>query len=124
MAILSTVRRAIFTGQDIRNTSYAYTSDIETGAEDGWITEKADDITVQYCVATLTATSLTIRIEGKTGSGRIAEIYTKKIISADTIDQLVPISEKVAKIRVGCKVITNASPNIFYGEVHLTERMR
>jgi len=89
-----------------------------------WLPCKADEIVVQCCTATLTASTMSVRIEGRfPASNRTAEIYGYTVTTADSIDRLINVTERLAEIRVGAKVANSASvPNVFYSSIVLSEK--
>jgi len=122
MSIISQTGRSIFSGTNVATTNYIYTSEGGSASTDGWYSAKYDHVVVQAGVATLTATTLTYRVEGKFSAlDRPAEIYTATVTTADTIDQLVNIAEKMNEIRIGVKVDSTASPNNFYAGISYAE---
>lgn len=126
MAILSQSGLTFFNGTSIESTTnYIYTSIGSTGADDGWKQTKTDHVLLQTCVATLSASHLYIRVEGKYDGGlsRAASILATTFSSEQSIDSLIEISEKVKEIRVGVKAdSTNyATPNNYYAGLCLCE---
>jgi len=123
VSVQSQSGRWFFNGTDITATSnYIYNSDGDTDSEAGVVTCKSDSVLVQYCAATLSATTLYLRVEGRFDPmDRWAEVYSNSITTADTIDQLVNVTEVFKEIRVGVKVNNSATPNIFYAGVCVTE---
>jgi hypothetical protein len=116
MTILSQSSRYFHNGSSVASTVYDY--------GEGWQTVKWDDNLIAVCCATLTASTLTYRVEGRFDSyERPAEIYSQDKTSADSIDQLINVTESLKEIRVGVKVDdASATPNIFYSGICLTER--
>jgi len=116
MTIINSTGRVFFSQYNaVATPSYVYTSAAATGSEDGWIAAKADNNGVAICVATLTASYLYYRIEGRFDTyGRPIEIYSKTKTSADSIDQFIRITEQVKELRIGVRTDSNASPNYFY----------
>ena len=116
MAIITSTGRVFYTKYDVVATpSYVYTSNASTGAEDGWIAAKADNNGVAISVATLTASRLMYRIEGRFDTyNRPIEIYSKTKTAVDSIDQFIRVTEQVKQLRIGVRVSSNASPNIIY----------
>ena len=114
MSVMSQGVNTFFSGESIVATSFTY-SDSEKC--------KAEEIVVQVGVPTLTATSLTYRIEGLFPSAtRWAEIYSEKVTAETTVDKLINITERVQYMRVGAKIVNvTATPNNFYCSVNLTE---
>ena len=125
MAILSQSGRTIFSGTNVATTGFIYTPAGGSGTTDGWYSNRANHVVVQICTATLTATTLSYRIEGKFNPlDRPAEIYSKDVTTADSIDQLINVVERVNEIRVGVKVDNAAaSPNNFYSGISFAEVM-
>ncbi len=126
MGVQAQSGRMFFNGYNVVATSnYVYNSSGGTNATAGLFPAKADEVLVQYAVATLTATSLSFRIEGKFDKmDRWAEVYSKTQTSVTTVDQLVQVSERFSNIRVGAKINnddgSNAT-NVFYAGLCLTE---
>ena len=130
MAILSHSGRKFFTAYNIASTNFVYTSNASAGADDGWITSKADHVGVQVCTATLdsdVSATLTYRIEGRAETiDRAASINVGEVTANQSIDTLIDIDERMKELRVGVKVSAvaaspTASPNAFYAGIFLTE---
>jgi len=117
--------KILFNGAAITaTTNYVYNAAESSAATSGWIdVDGYNNILVQVCVATLTASALTYRIEGKwQPMGRAAEIYTEEVTATQLIDELIEVSELVASIRIGVKSEeTDATPNNFHAGVIMTE---
>jgi hypothetical protein len=115
--ILSQSIRTVFNGTDVTaTTNYTY------GV--GWVRSKADKVAVHMSCATLNASSLSYRIEGKfTNSNydRVASLAVGSLTSAQDIDKIIAISNYVDERRVGVKANNSATPNNFYSSVVLTE---
>jgi hypothetical protein len=116
MTIVSQTARFFHNGSAVASTNYDY--------GEGWIAAKGDDCLVAVCCATLTASTLTYRIEGKFDTyDRATEIYSQDKTSVDSVDQLINVTERLKEIRVGVKVDdASATPNYFYSGLCLTER--
>jgi len=113
--ITSQTGRNFFTACNVASTGYIYTSAGASGANDGWITSKSDYTILAYCCATLSASSLTFRVEGRWADyNRPVEIYVASVNTINDIDQVLTLTEKLKEIRVGVKVNNTATPNIFY----------
>ena len=129
MSIISHSGRNFFSAYSVvatPNTGYVYNSSGEVGSEAGWIQCKTDEICIAYAVATLTATTLLVRIEGRFDTyNRAASLYTDQITSAQAIDKIIRIEQKIKEVRVGVRTdadnILVASPNIFYAGLCLSE---
>ncbi len=130
MAILSHIGRKFFDGYNVASTNFVYTANASTGADDGWISCKADYVGVQVCAATLdsdVAPTLTYRVEGRAETiNRAASINVGEFSSAENIDTLITITPKMKEIRVGVKVSsvasdTSASYNSFYAGIFMSE---
>jgi len=129
MSIISNSGRNFFSAYSVLatpNTGYVYNSEGDTDSEAGWIPCKSDEICVAFATATLTATTLLMRIEGRFDTyNRSASLYAEEVTSAQTIDKIVRIPEKVKEVRVGVRTdavnILVASPNIFYAGLCLSE---
>lgn len=127
--IVSNSGRNFFSGYNVLatpNTGFVYNSDGDTDSEAGWVTCRADEISIAFAAATLTATTLLLRVEGRFDTyNRAASIYSDAITSAQTIDKIVRIDEKIKEVRVGVRTdadnILVASPNIFYAGLCLSE---
>ena len=129
MSIISNSGRNFFTAYSVLatpNTGYVYNSSGSTDADDGWIACKSDEVCIAFAAATLTATTLQVRIEGRFDTyDRSASIHAEDITTAQTISKLYRVTEKVKEVRVGVKTdadnILVASPNIFYAGICLSE---
>jgi len=129
MSIISNSGRNFFSAYEVVATpltGYVYNPSGDTDSEAGWITCKSDEVCVAFAVATLTATTLLVRIEGRFDTyDRSASIYTEGITSAQSISKIVRIEHKVKEVRVGvrtdAKDISAAQPNIFYAGLCLSE---
>ena len=123
MSVVSQSGRWFFNGANVTATSnYVYDSDGSIGDDAGAITCKSDSVLIQYCAATLSASTLYFRIEGRfSPMNRWAEVYSRTITSANSIDQLVNVTERFKEIRVGTKVNNSATPNVLYVGVCNTE---
>ena len=113
----------IRSGEDVGSATYVYTDGDLSGAEDGWYNAKYDSIIVQVGVATLTASSMTYRIEGREkGSGnRPANILTASLNATSLIDTFVEVSEHVGQIRVGLLIDNTSTPNNVYTKLIMTD---
>ena len=112
--IISHSYRAIFSGTNIDSTSYVYDENGNSGADDGWVTAREDKVWLEYTVATLTATSVEIRVEGRSTSSKTASVYCTTVTSEMTIGKLVHIEPIVKELRIGVKANNTASPNNVY----------
>ena len=129
MSIISNSGRNFFSGYNVLATpltGFVYNSDGDTDSEAGWITCRADEVSIAYAAATLTATTLLLRIEGRFDTyDRAASLYSAAVTSSQTIDKIVRIAEKVKEVRIGVRTdadnILVASPNIFYAGLCLSE---
>lgn len=127
MSITSQVSRTFFNGYNVTATSnFIYNTSESIAATSGWVKCKSDYVVVQCGIATLNATSIKYRIEGKfTGLNRPASILAASYISATSKDLFHTISDRFEYIRVGVKVecasSVAASPNNFYAGVCLTD---
>ncbi len=123
MAIVAQTSRTLFNGTNIVSSAgFCYNASRSTAATSGWFRSKADHILVQIGCATLTATSVTYRVEGKIdGIDRIASVAVGAIAQADNIDKIVAISEKYSYVRLGIKTVIDASPNNVWAGLALAE---
>jgi len=114
---------SIYGGYNVVATSnYVYSTTASTGAEDGWYTQKPDQVLITVGVATLTATTLSLRIEGRYPThDRAFEIYQVDYTSITSIDESLIITETCPEVRVGVKVNNSASPNNIYCGLCRTE---
>lgn len=118
MTILSHTTRTFYNNYSVNTDTYVYTSNASSGANDGWIPSRYDSILVQTRVATLTATSLTVRIEGRSaGYSKVASIYCFKNTGTTSVDRAINIAERVAEIRIGVKIDKTSTPNNFYSGI-------
>ena len=124
--ITTSTARTIFKSQDIQSTSYVYTANASTGADDGWISGKNEFNYVQVYLGTINATSLTIRVEGRTidsaGENRAASLHVESYTAKHSMDKVITISEKFNQIRVGAKIDATATPNNLHVRVIQTDR--
>ena len=127
MSVVSQSVRTFFTGHNVATLAYIYNSNDGNYATSGWVSSKADHAVVQICIATLNASSITYRVEGKFDTlDRKADIYNETVATADSIDKLIVIAEHVKEIRVGVKcgkMVSSplGSPCNFYAGIVLTE---
>ena len=119
MSITSNTGVSLFTNYDMDASSgYVYNEDGEYAADTGWTSARSDNIAVSVCVATLTASSLYYRIEGRTKSyTRPVEIYSKTKTAVDSIDQLINICEPLDEIRVGVRTDCAATVAFYSGVI-------
>ena len=115
----------VFTGESVNTSTYTYNTS-------GWYTNKhADEVILQFKVATLTATSLTLRLEGKSismsstaSANSTASLFCGTYTGAHSIGVTQRIVTKMPKIRLGAKIDLNSSPNNIYANISFIERMR
>ena len=121
--------RKFFDGYNVASSNFVYTANGSTGADDGWIAAKGENVVIQVCLATLqsTAASLIYRIEGRFDTvNRAASIYSDKLESTCEIDNIINIVERVKEIRVGARISDVpaspvASPTNFYAGICISE---
>ena len=115
MPISTSIATTIFKSTPITAKTYIYTSAGGAGAEDGWISGKRDFNYLQVGLGTLTATSVTIRVEGRSvdseGIDRSASLVVETYTATHSIDKVITISEKYKELRVGAKIDAAATPN-------------
>jgi len=128
MSIINSFHQAFFDGYNtVATTDYVYNSDGDTDSEAGWVRCVGDDVIVMYNVATLVATTLSYRIEGRYDSStRALEISGADKTTTSGIDQVISISAyPVKEVRVGVKIDADdpgtQNPNIFYSSVIVRE---
>lgn len=87
-------------------STHIYDDSGNSGANDGWV-----DITglnngaITLNVPVVNSGTITFRIESQTGSSTLAgEIITKHFTAVTTIGYVIPIVEKLSKVRVGAIV--------------------
>lgn len=102
-------------------TNYVYTSAGATGADDGWVDARADNLAVQISIASLNASNVRYRIEGKSNTyTRPCIISTGTLLSTSSYDQVISVTPPVRNIRVGVKATNLATPatnNIYVGVI-------
>lgn len=122
MAISTISPINLFSGTDITTTTYTY----NTG---GWLKRRGDNTTLQLEVATLNATSITFRLEGRATTGdRSASIYSETFTGKTNIAKLIDKSDfPMSEYRLGAKVTTASSvapsPNNVYASLISTEHV-
>lgn len=123
MAVLSQSSRTFFSGTNITaTTNFIYNANESTAATSGWIAAKADYIDVHCECASLAASALTYRIEGRfDGLNRAASLHCQTVTASDTIGRIHNISNHIKEVRIGVKAMNSASPNNFYAGIVLTE---
>ena len=122
MSIVTRYTETLYNKYAVVATNFVYDSDGSTDADAGWKSAKSDELAFQFNVATLNATYLEYRIEGKnTGYERICEIANATISTAGGLDTVVSITEPVKYVRVGIKLNNDATPNSFYGALLKSE---
>jgi len=123
MSRLSQSSRILYNGYSVTaTTDYVYNDSGSSAATSGWLDRTVDECVLQFGCATLTASTLSIRIEGrKNSSGRAAEIYSLDITAVDTIDRFINVIEAVDDLRVGVKVSDSTATNTIYSSILLAE---
>lgn len=123
--ILSQSAKTIFNGTDINaTTNFVYNSDLESDSNTGWISARADKVAVHLSCATLNATYLTYRVEGRITDGgytRVASMVAGTINATTNLDKVVSVDDYVNEVRLGVKANAAATPNNFYGRIIFTE---
>ena len=98
--IRSGQKRDLFSGDNIATTGYTYSD---------WVSTKYDSLAVQAQVATLVASWITLRVEGRYDSNsREASVYAERFTSTHRIAEIVNVTADYGEVRVGA----NASPHI------------
>ena len=122
MTVLGQSFNSIYNGYNVTATDYIYTADSLSGAGDGWVSQRADEKILTIGVATLTASIISMRIEGRYPvHNRAFEIYSRNYTTITTIDESITITENCPQIRIGVKVNNSASPNNIYCGLCYTE---
>ena len=123
MPVIGFDERPVFTGQSINTSTYTYSTE-------GWISRKSsDEIMLQFKLATLTATSLTVRLEGKSiamsavaSANSEASLFCKTYTAKHNIGTVERIQTKAAKVRLGALIDINSSPNNVYANLIFIEK--
>jgi hypothetical protein len=130
MAISTISGYRFFSNYLVASSNFVYNSNASTNSTAGWANARAEHVAVQVCVATLdtvTAKPLIYRIEGKNNTiNRSASIYVATVSAAQGIDQIVNISERFDRVRIGVKLTSVpasplASPTYFHSGLILAE---
>lgn len=127
MSIINIDSKTFFSNYNVvATTDYVYNSDGDTDSEAGWLRCVGNDVMVTYNVATLVATTLSYRVEGRLNSStRTLDLSSADKTTTSGIDQVISITYPITDVRVGVKVDANdtliASPNIFYAGVIIRE---
>ena len=115
MSIVSNTKDTLYDGYSVASTGYVYTSEGSTALTDGWYSARYDENILQIGVATLNATYIEYRIEGRAAGGtRPAEIFNASLTSATALDTLISVAEHMNEVRVGVKANNTATPNNTY----------
>ena len=122
MPISTISAKSLYSSYSVEDSSYVYTKNASTGADDGWVSARADNVAVQVRCGTLNATSVGYRIEGRSDTyTKACDIYNASITSAQTIDTIINVVEKVKEIRVGVCIDYSSTPNDFHAGVILVD---
>jgi hypothetical protein len=114
-------------GKPVASTNYQYRSFVGTwgvGATSGQITvDMADSYAITYKIATMTSPKVGIRVEGKFGDKRWANLYTASINAAMTIDEVINSEVGVSYIRLGFRAqdVTATTDNVVYADLLVSE---
>ena len=106
--IIAGQKQVLWDGSNVASKTYTYGN--------GWVSSKYNSVGVQYRCATLTASWVTIRIEGRYDSGsREASVYSERITAVQTIDKLANVVLDIGQVRAGviCSPVS-ATPNNVY----------
>ena len=116
----------VFIRKNIDTSTFTY----NTG---GWYTNKgADEVVLQFQLASLAATSLTIRLEGQSislsnvvaSNYSVASLFCKQYTTKHNIATVERIVTKMPRIRLGAKIDTTATPNYIYAGISFIEKSR
>lgn len=123
MTITAIQGRSIYSGYNVTATSgFVYSTTASTDSSAGWFSCRGDNVLVTVGLATLNATYVEYRIEGKFDThNRPFTIYNASLNSVTIIDTPVVVSERCSQLRVGVKVNNAATPNNFYCGLCLAE---
>lgn len=99
----------LFSGESITTSNYTY----NTG---GWQKKRGDKTVLQLEVATLNATSITFRLEGRASSNnRAASVYSETFTAVTGIPKLIEKNDfPMHEYRLGVKINKVATPNNIY----------
>lgn len=122
MAISTQNAESYFSSYNVEaTTNYVYTSTGATGSDDGWVDARADRLAVQIGLASLNASNVRYRIEGKSNTyTRSCKIYSATLTSTSSYDNIINVTEPVRQLRIGVKctnIATPATNNIYVGVV-------
>lgn len=122
MPITTISGKSLFSSYPVESSTYVYTKNASTGADDGWVSARAVNVAVQVRCGTLNATSLKYRIEGRSDTyTKACDIYNASITAAQDIDTIINIAERVKEIRVGARIDFSSTPNNFHAGVILAD---
>ena len=106
-------KKVMWEGDNVASKTFAYGN--------GWVSSTYNSIAAQIYVATLTASFVTVRVEGRFDSdSRAASIYCERYTTAHTISKLINVVADVGNLRVGAIASPPASvPNNLYVDLLL-----
>jgi hypothetical protein len=112
MSISTISPTTLFSGDNITTSTYTYNSG-------GWLRRRGDKTLLQIHVATLNATSISYRLEGRaTSNSRSASVLSDVIIGVTSIDKLIEANDyPMHEYRLGVKIDKTASPNNIYASL-------
>jgi len=112
MTIRSGQKHTLFDGTNVASTGYSYSN---------WVSTKYDSLTIQAEVATLVASWLAIRVEGRYDSdSRTASVYAERYTSAHRAAKVISDVANYGEMRVGVAASPHvASPNNIYCSITL-----
>lgn len=112
MSINTISPTTLFSGDSISTSTYTYNSG-------GWLRRRGDKTLLQLHVATLNATSLSYRLEGRaTSNSRSASVVSGVITGVTSIDKLIEVNDyPMHEYRLGVKIDKTSTPNNIYASL-------
>lgn len=112
MSISTISPTVLFSGQDISASAYTYNSN-------GWLRRRGDKTILQFEVATLNATSITYRLEGRASSdSRVASVLSGVVTSINDVSKLIEANDfPMNEYRLGVKIDKTSTPNNIYASL-------
>ena len=111
--IISSQKHDLYSGDNVATKTMQFSD---------WVTTRADSVAYQFAVATLTASYVDIRVEGRYNSdARSASVYAKRYTSVTTVDDLVNVVIDLPESRVGVVASPASGPNNVYVSLVLVD---
>lgn len=127
MTIQSQTAKKLFSSYNVASTGYVYNATGDTGSTKGWKDARFNFVGLAYGCATMAATSLHIRVEGRDPNlyDRAIKVYTATLTGASTIDTYVRITPqrgRFRQLRLGVNANNSATPtNSFHAAFIYTD---